>query len=225
MRARSRCPIRRPGEVGGTEENTLRSVKPPAGVTVTRASSPSSARRGGRGRSAARSISMRLLRRALRLPTSPPAKRRSAARSSNCAEPREPQRVGDGALEVAVRPLDRAVLVRHAAVVACRGQAQVDAQRLVSRAVQSSPASRSRLQNAAERLQLAVLPGGAAEGPQRVSRSPAASATNLSPPSTTWTCSKPLKARRKWWSRCAGGAPATVTPSPLVGRSFHRKAR
>jgi hypothetical protein len=72
MRTRSRWPMRREGTV----EKTLRNMKPPDDVTITLASSPSSARRGGSGRSTARSASMRLRLRALRRPTSSSTKRR-----------------------------------------------------------------------------------------------------------------------------------------------------
>jgi hypothetical protein len=33
---------------------------------------------------------------------------------------------------------------------------------------------------------------------------------------TTWACSKPEKASRKWYSRCPSTTPATVMPSTLV---------
>jgi hypothetical protein len=89
--------------------------------------SPSSARRTGSGRGTARSASMRLRLRALRRPTSASMKARYSATVSKSREPREPQRVLDGALEMAVRPLDRAVLVRDAAIVAAGDHAVVAA--------------------------------------------------------------------------------------------------
>ena len=105
------------------------------------------------------------------------------------------QRVLDRLLEMAVRALDRAVLVRDAGIVAGRRHAVVGAQRLVAPR-QVLRASRSRLRNAADRLSLRCSRGHAAERPQRVLQA-LGQRDKLSPPSTTWACSKPEKASRK----------------------------
>ncbi len=57
-------------------------------------------------------------------------------------------------------------------------------------------ASRSRLRNAADRLSLRCCSGTPPSAHNAFCR-PSASATKLSPPSTTWACAKPEKANRK----------------------------
>jgi len=119
-------------------------MKPPDDVTVTIVSSPSSARRSGSGRKTARSASMR------RQPpreagfAGTPAVAGVAATDQQVdegavvcdafevARAPEQQRVLEGALEVAVRRLDRAVLMGETAVVAAGGHAVVGAESSVA---------------------------------------------------------------------------------------------
>ena len=107
-------------------------MNPPEDVTVTIASSPSSARRFGSGRSTARSASMRLRLRALRRPTSASMKARVLGDRVEVARAAQQQRVPDRALEMAVRRLDGSVLVGDPAIVAAGGHAVVAAQRIVT---------------------------------------------------------------------------------------------
>jgi hypothetical protein len=108
----------------------------------------------------------------------------------------EQQGILEGALQVTVSGLDRTVLVGDAAVVAAGGHAVMVAKRAVADGPVLIHLRREVAEGGREAV-AAVLPRCAAEGPERVPRRPAASATKLSPPSTTWACSKPLKARRK----------------------------
>src|SRR5213079_3707951 len=59
------------------------------------------------------------------------------------------------------------------------------------------PITRARLQDAADRLSLRCCSGTPHSAHSAFCR-PSASATKLSPPSTTWACSKPENASRKW---------------------------
>ena len=96
---------------------------------------------------------------------------------------------------MAVRALDRAVLVRDAGVVAGRRHAVVAHQPLVAlRQVLLGVAV-----EVAERRRQAVaaMLRGTPPSAHSAFCRPSASATKLSPPSTTWACSKPEKASRK----------------------------
>ena len=124
------------------------------------------------------------------------------------------RRVLHGALEMAVRRLDGAVLVGDVAVVAAGDHAVTVAQP-PQRAVRSFSTPGSRLRNAADRLS-ARRSRGTPPRERSASCRPAASATKLPPRNTTWPCSKPPKARRKWRRRCGSGASATVIPSPDI---------
>ena len=110
------------------------------------------------------------------------------------ALPAQQQRILERLLEMAVSAFDRAVLVGDARLLRV-GSCRSGPQRLVARG-QILPRSAVRLRNAADRLSLRCS-RGAPPSAHSAFCSPSASATKLSPPSTTWACSKPEKASRK----------------------------
>ena len=99
-------------------------------------------------------------------------------------------------LQMSMGALDRSVLVRDAAIVARRRHAVMGAQLLVTsgEVVLGDP-----IEIAERRRQAvaAVLFRRAAQRPQRVLQA-FRERDKISPPRTTWACSKPEKASRKW---------------------------
>src|SRR5437762_10171155 len=95
--------------------------------------------------------------------------------------------------------LDRAVLVGDTAIVARRRHAVMGAQLLIAPGevllgLTIEVAERCRQ---TDRLSLRCCSGTPPSAHSAFCR-PSASATKLSPPSTTWVCSKPENASRKW---------------------------
>ena len=96
---------------------------------------------------------------------------------------------------MAVRALDRTVLVRHASIVAGRLHAVMRAQRLVATRL-ILPRVIIKIAEGGGQAVAAMLRRGAAERPQRILQ-PLGQRHKALTASTTWACSQPEKAKRK----------------------------